>query len=110
MPISKQYLSASNNGQPISVTNITSPGTIIHSAHATAIDEVWLWAANTSAATVMLTIEFGGTGVSDQISVGIPSKAGLVLVAPGLPATNNTIRAFAASGINIIGYVNRLSA
>ena len=84
---------------------------------ATVLDEVWLWAENTSASAVQLTVEFGGTTAPDQnIIVTIPAKAGLTLVIPGLPLTGNgsaglTVSAFAATGnvITISGFVNRIT-
>lgn len=80
-------------------------------------DEVWLYANNTSAATVELTIEFGGTSnPDDRIIVGVPSKSGLSLILPGLiltgdGTTGRTIRAFAGSSnvINLVGYINRIA-
>lgn len=80
-------------------------------------DEVWLYANNTSASSVELTIEYGGTtNPDDRIVVSVPGKSGLSLVLPGLiltgdGTTGRTIRAFAATAnvINIIGYINRIS-
>ena len=107
-----QILSGSMSGRPIGIAAIASPGTLIHVAPATAIDELWLWAVNTSGAIVKLSIELGGTAISDLDEVGISSEAGLVLVIPGLPLTGSSIvRAFADNPnlINIFGFANRIT-
>ena len=119
MAIAKTLLSGSTGGMPIKVVATATTGTTIHATgtSATIIDEVWLYATNTSASTVTLTIEFGSTTAPDQnIIVGIPSKSGLSICIAGLVLTGTgsvarTITAFAGSAnvINIIGYVNRIS-
>lgn len=111
---SKQILSGSTNGRPISVSASATPGTIIHTAQSgtSGIDEVWLYAVNSSTSAVKLTVEFGGTSTSDQIELTIAAESGLTLVAPALPINNSlVVRAFAATAnvINITGYVNRIS-
>jgi hypothetical protein len=115
----KILLSGSTGGRPIKVAASGTPGTTIHTTQASSgvIDEVWLYATNTSASAVNLTIELGGTtSPDDQIIVGIPSKSGLTLILPGCVLTGDgssgrTIRAFggSANNINIVGYVNRIS-
>ena len=115
----KILLSGSTGGRPIKVAASGSTGTTIHTTQASSgvTDEVWLYATNTSAATVEMTIEYGGTSnPDDRIVVNIPAKAGLSLVLPGLILTGDgssgrTIRAFAGTTnvINIVGYINRIS-
>jgi hypothetical protein len=119
MPISKVLLSGSTGGMPIKVVATATTGTTIHATGTSSsiIDEVWLYATNTSAATVNITIEFGSTSAPDQnIIVAIPSKSGLSICTAGLILTGTgsaarTITAFAsiASVVNIVGYVNRIS-
>lgn len=119
MPISKQILSGSTGGMPIKVVATATTGTTIHATgiSASVIDEVWLYATNTSSASVNLTIEFGSTTAPDQnIILAIPSKSGLSICVTGLilvgtGAAARTITAFASSAnvINIMGYVNRIS-
>ena len=119
MPITKTLLSGSTRGMPIKVVATATTGTTIHATEtsSTIIDEVWLYATNTSTLTVQLTIEFGSTTAPDQnIIVGIPSKSGLSICVAGLTLTGtgaaaSTITAFAATAnvINIVGYVNRVS-
>jgi len=60
----KVLLSASSQGQPITVVQTASTGTTIHATgtSSTTIDEVWLYANNTSTSPVLLTVQFGGTG------------------------------------------------
>jgi hypothetical protein len=108
----KLNLSASSNGRPIAVAATSSSGTLLHTAHATAKDEVWLYATNISSGAVDLTIEFGGTSASDRIIQSIPAKSGLAIDVPGVPLTGGVaVRAYAgtASVINIVGWVNRIS-
>jgi hypothetical protein len=115
----KVILSGATNGRGIEVTASATPGTTIHSTGtaSAAIDEVWLYAYNNDSTARLLTLEFGGTNVPDDlIRVSIPSQSGLTLVAPGLTlsgtgASASTIRAFAASAsvVSIHGYVNRIS-
>jgi hypothetical protein len=113
---SKQLLSGSTNGRGIKVVATATAGTLIHTAVAgtTPEDEIWLYAHNTSASAVKLTLEWGGTTApDDHIEVNIPvDGTGLVLVAPGILLQNGlVVRAFAgtANVINIFGYVNRIS-
>jgi hypothetical protein len=116
---SKRLLSGSTNGRSIKVVATASAGTIIHATGTSSsiIDEVWLYATNTSASDVLLTVEFGGTtNPDDRIQVTVAPRNGLYLVVPGIPVTGTgsgalTIRAYAATTnvINISGYVNRIS-
>jgi hypothetical protein len=115
----KALLSGSTQGKPIKVVATATTGTTIHATGTSSsiIDEVWLYAYNSSTGPVLLTVEYGGTTVPDQtISITIPSTSGLTLVVPGLILTGtdpagNTITAFAgtANVITISGYVNRIS-
>ena len=112
MTISRQLLSGSTNGRGVKVAATATPGTTIHTAHATSLDEVWLWCVNSDSAACKLTVEFGGTtSPDDLIEVSIPSESGLVLVSPGLTVTGGVVvRAFAgtANVLVVHGYVNRL--
>ena len=119
MPIAKTLLSGSTGGMPIKVVATATTGTTIHATGTSSsiIDEVWLYATNTSTSSVNLTIEFGSTTAPDQnIIISIPSKTGLSICVAGLILTGTgaaarTITAFAATAnvINISGYVNRIS-
>ena len=111
---SKTLLSGSTNGASTLVSASATPGTTIHTAQSgtSGLDEVWLYADNSSSATVKLTVEFGGTAEKDQIELNIPGESGLVLVVPGLVLNNSLVtRAFASTAnvVSISGYVNRIS-
>lgn len=110
---SKVKFSGSTDGLPVKVVQTATAGTLIHTAHATALDEVWVYAYNGHSADVVLTVEYGGATVPDQnIIISIPTKAGLTLVVPGLLLTNSKeMRAFAATAnvITLSGYINRIS-
>lgn len=110
----KLKLSGSTDGKAIKVVQTATAGTTIHTAHATALDEIWLYAHNSSSATVKLTLEFGGTAApDDHIEINIGAEGtGLVLVSPGLLLTNSlVVKAFAATAnvITLTGYVNRIA-
>ena len=117
----KVLLSGSTQGKAIKVAATTSgsAGTTIHATgtSASVIDEVWLYAYNSSASSVTLTIQYGGvTAVDNEIKLPIPPTSGLTLVIAGLILTGtgaaaNTIAAYAATTnvITVSGYVNRIS-
>ena len=116
---SKQVLSGSTDGRMIKVVQTATAGTTIHtgSATATTFDEIWLYAVNSSASAVKLTIEWGGVSSPDDlIELSVAAESGLVLVSSGLIIKGNAtpllVRAFAATAnvINIAGYVNRIAA
>lgn len=113
MTISRQLLSGSTNGRGVKVAATATPGTLIHTAHATALDEVWLWCVNSSSSPVKLTVQFGDTTSPDSdVEVGVPGEGGLLLVVPGLLLTNSAVvRAFAgtANVIVLYGHVNRIT-
>ena len=109
----KLKLSGSTDGKQIKVAATATPGTTIHTAHASALDEVWLYAVNSNTAAVKLTVEWGeATAPDGNVEVTIPAESGYMLVIPGLLLTNSlVVKAFAATAnvILINGYVNRIS-
>ena len=114
----KQVLSGSTDGKAVKVAATATAGTLIHegSATATTIDEVWLYAVNSSASDVKLTIEWGeATAPDGNIELSVEAESGLVLVVPGLPLQGNAtplvVKAFAATGdvVLIHGYVNQIT-
>lgn len=116
---SKQILSGSTDGKAIKVAATATAGTTIHtgSSTATTLDEVWIYAVNTSASDVKLTIEWGGVASpDDHIEFTVKAENGLYLIVPGLilkgNATPLVVRAFAATAnvITLSGYVNRITA
>lgn len=112
MTITKVQLSDSTNGRNIEIAATATPGTALHTAHATNIDEVWLWLTNTHTAEVEVTIEFGGvTATDDLVIVPVPAKS-TVLAIPGWTLTGGLLlKAFAAltNEVNANGYVNRIA-
>jgi len=117
---SKVLLSGSTRGRPIKVSATSSGGAnTIHTTgiSSSIIDEVWIYATNTSSTDVVLTVEFGGTtSPDDRIEITVPGDSGLLLVTPGLVLTGDgssgsAIKAFAGTGnvINVVGYINRIS-
>lgn len=109
----KEFFSASIYGRNLKVTQTATAGDTIHTAHATAKDEVYLYATNTGTAAVLLTIEWGGvTNPDDLLKVTIPGQSGDYLVTAGKPLSNSlVVKAFAsvANVINISGWVNRIT-
>ena len=115
---SKQKLSESTNGRQIKVVATASSGTLIHTAHATAWDEVWLYATNSTAADITFNLLFGGTSFTTDILFEgvIEAYSGSVLICPGLIARGDGTTGFSiygnssvSGGINVFGYVNRIS-
>ncbi|GIV03717.1 MAG: hypothetical protein KatS3mg015_2547 [Fimbriimonadales bacterium] len=115
MRYSKQLLSASTDGRAILVqaTDITSSPTLIHEAHATALDLVTMYVTNNATVDVALTVGFGGTtDPNDLIRATVPARAGLALVCWKQPIRNSLDVVAAASVANvlsIIGSVDRIS-
>jgi hypothetical protein len=114
----KNILSGSTDGKAIKVAATATAGTTIHtgSATATTIDEVWLYAVNSSASDVKLTLEWGeATAPDGNIELSVAAESGLVLLVPGLlikgNATPLVVKAFAATAnvILIHGYVNQIT-
>ena len=111
--ITKLKLSGSTDGRMVKVVATATLGTTIHAAHATSLDEIWLWAVNSDSTDRKLTIEFGGASSPDDlIEVTIPAEDGLYVVVPGLILTNSlVVTAFcaAANVVMIVGFVNRIT-
>ena len=111
---SKQLLSESTSGKGVLVVATATAGTTIHTAHATSLDEGWLYAVNAHSADIKLTLEWGtDTAADGNIELTIAAEAGLVLVVPGLILQNGmVVEAFAATGdvILLTGYVNAITA
>ena len=106
-------LSGSTNGRPIPIAATATPGTLLHVASASSLDEVYLYAANITAAAVTLTIQFGGVTTGDNLVVtSIPANSSPVQLAFGQRLTGGVeVRAFAATAgaINMTGVVNRIT-
>lgn len=113
-----QPAGTTGTGLGVKVAATATAGTAIHTASTTTttIDEIWLYAVNTSTSSVKLTIEWGeATAPDGNIEVTVLPEAGLVTVIPGLllqgNATAKVVRAFAATANVIVmhGFVNRIT-
>lgn len=109
----KVLLSGSTDGKQIKVVATATAGTLIHTADATDLDEIWLQAFNSSASPVVLTIEWGeATAPDGNIVQTIQPQSGLVDVMKGDLLTDSlVVRAFAsvANVVMINGFVNRIT-
>lgn len=113
---SKIALSGASTGLPILVAATASTGTTIHTTGTSGIDEIWLYAYNSSSASTYLTIQFGGTtSPNNDIKAVIPPLSGLTLMVPGLilAPSGSTLSVYAYAGttnvLTISGYVNRIA-
>ena len=109
----KLKLSGSTDGKQVKIAATATAGTLLHTAHATDLDEVWLYLMNSSAVPVKVTIEWGeATAPDGHIEQTIQPESGLVNVIAGLVLTNSlTVRAFAATADVVMasGFVNRIT-
>ena len=113
----KLVLNGGSDGKNIQIVDTPLTPTTIHTTTggSTVIDEIWLWGTNTantfSEATV--TINFGGTNPSDQVSSSLAPADGAVLLIPGwcLNGTDLVVQAYSnlPSTVNINGFVNRIT-
>lgn len=109
-------LSGSTRGRPIQLTGTTSGTAVtLHTATTTAgtIDKLYLDITNTSAAAVVVTIEFGTTGVGNEVYVTVPAKSTVRAVDGSVigGGATDTVRAYASTAnvVNVTGRVERLS-
>jgi hypothetical protein len=110
----KVLLSGSTNGTPTLIAATTGSGDIVHTAIAgtSSLDEIWLYANNTSTSPVLLTVQYGGTTTQYLKPITLAPQSGDVLIVAGLLLQNSlVVRAIAATAsvITISGYVNRIS-
>lgn len=116
----KEILSESINGKAVNITATGASTTLIHTTpiSSSSMDEVWLYATNSSAADITFNLLYGGTNFTNDILFEgvVEAYAGSVLICPGLIAKGDGTTGFSiygnstsVSGINIFGYVNRIS-
>lgn len=113
--LTKRLLSGSTNGKSVLVTATATTGTTIHTAvdgadAAVDIDFITLWASNSSASSVVLSIEWGETTASKLIVQTIPAQSGRFPLIENEPLNEGlVVTAFAATGsvIAIGGSVTR---
>jgi len=112
----KQLLSGSTNGKGILVVATATAGTTIHTAVSgtSDLDELWVYAVNSSDADVKLTLEWGeATAPDGNIEQTVPTESGLMLLVPGLLLQNSLVLKAFAGTTNVIvihGYANRITA
>ena len=87
-------LSESTSGLPVNVTaNTGASATLVHECSSTALDEVYLWAANYSADDIILTMSLDDTGFSTNAKywkTTLAANGGLYMIFPGIPITDGT--------------------
>lgn len=123
---SKIALSASTNGKAIPIptyAGVGNPGTLVHTAHATALDEIWLWVVNYNNISVDCGIQWGQILATNeirvQIVISVPSpttwnqaQSGAYLIVPGLILSGGlAVRLFCLTltSLSCYGYVNRIT-
>lgn len=112
MATEKQELSASTDGEPITIVATVTAGTTIHTvtAGATHFHEIYLYFLNLSASQVTITVEWGTAAAIQNMPFKLDPDIGLFLFAPGLPLNNGKTVAAFASVTNVVvahGYVHR---
>ena len=113
--VSRIPLSGSTHGRGIKVAATASAGDTIHTATSstTDCDVITLYAYNSSASAVNLTVQWGGTtSVDDDIKLSIPATSGLTLVLPDLVLRNSlVVKAYAGTAdvVTIHGFANRVT-
>ena len=117
---SKIPLSQTAIGAGILLTSTGVPGVQLHATqnNDNDIDEIWLYANNTGALDAILTVYWGLTGATNILGpINVQAYAGPILVSPGfvLEGSGSTASVVyglssVASGINVYGYVNRITA
>lgn len=111
----KVKLSGSTDGKPIKIAATATAGTTVHTAHATALDELWIWLTNTDTVDRTVTVEFGGVTNPDCLilkTVTIPALSPPIPVVTGQLLTNSLVVGIFASSANVVlasGYVNRIA-
>ena len=112
-------LSQSSNGSSILVSTSATPGVLIHTTQALSAnsDEIWLYAFNNTQFPANLTIYWGNTATNNNCTNVINPNAGMAILTPGLllkgdGSSGAVIYSTCAtpSAVNIVGYVNRITA
>jgi len=115
MATTRTTLSGSTNGRGIKIAATATPGSLIHTAHASDLDEIHLFAVNSTEIPERLIIEWGGTTSPDDLFKAVVPPNGvldLVTDAQGLVLTGGlAVRAYSETTNDIVihGFVNRIS-
>lgn len=100
------------NYTPINiVSTVSATPTVLHTAHATAIDEIWLEAFNYGSTDALLTLTVGGTALHQRLSLLIPANKGNVPVLNGIRLSGSVVLGGYASitnTISVLGSINRI--
>ncbi len=102
--------SGSTDGKPVKIAATATAGTLFHTAHATALDEINMYLSNTDTVDRNVTVEFGGATAPDWNVVFKVPAGQTILAIPGVRLTNSlTVKAFASAAnvVNMLGNVNR---
>ena len=112
---SRVAFGSSTDGQGIKVAAAATAGTAVHTSHATAQDEIWMWAWNSRTSSQLLTLEIDGVTDPDNI-IEVTLEANSEGIQPVIQGTmtltgSSTLAAFAANANEVIifGYVNRIT-
>lgn len=102
--LTQEFLSGSpGNGRNIKIVATASPGTTIHTAHATAKDEIDLEAYNSDTVDRELVLQLGGTtSPDDDLKFTIPAKSGFVPLGKQLLSGSVVVKGYCATANVII--------
>lgn len=113
--VTKAILSGSTTGKGIVIAATATTGTTVHTAVAgtSSMDEIWLYATNTSTTDTVVNIEWGEAASSPSTNtvVTIPAKAGRFLIVDGRLLQNGLLVTVFAGVTNVIiidGFVNKV--
>lgn len=101
-------------GRPVFTNELLSGFVHTTTTTDTTLDEVWLWANNTTSTDRVLSVDFNSTGGTPVIETTVPANS-TALVIPGHPISSNSgsaevlIVSATAGTITIHGYVNRIA-
>ena len=109
----RSVLSGSTNGKLVSVTGTSAAAAVaLHvagsSSNSLVLDEVWLYATNTAASNISVTLCYGDTSAASLVTFTVPSLDGFYTLVPGFMMNGGkTISAYSAtaSSISIGGFV-----
>ena len=116
--ISRNILSGSTNGRPLSLAIDSGTFTTVHTGPTTAADmiEAWVWISNISTSQEIVTIAIGGTADGDKMKIKVPPES-TVLALPGITIKGDggsgiaiTAASTTANKCNATGYINLIDA
>ena len=114
---SREMLTSSPSGRPVLISVISQATAVtIHTAHATAKEEVYLWVTNTSAAAVTLNLLINDGSIVDPDdyivkTLSLPANSPPLPILTGQTFTSSMVIAAFASVNNALtyqGFINRV--